>query len=439
MDSTLSKVGTFIEQQGLMQAEGRYLVALSGGADSVCMLLMLRRLRYNVEAVHCNFHLRGEESDRDEAFVKKLCEDQHTELHLIHFDTAIYAQLHHVSIEMAARSLRYQYFEQLRTDIGATAVCVAHHQDDSVETVLMNLMRGTGIRGLCGIQPLRDHIVRPLLCLTREEIETWLSEQGQDYVTDSTNLQPDVVRNYIRLQLLPLMRQRFPAVDASIQRTASHLCEVVRVYEKAISEAMQRLTADGTLPIGDLLDEPSPEAILFEWLTPRGFAPDIIEQIANRLAALESGRSWQSDTHELTVHGGRLILQPLEAGRPTLRIPEPDTYVYSENERFRIKREEGALLLRSAETCTLDAAGIDFPLTIRPVATGDRFRPLGMKGTRLVSDMLTDLKMNLFERRRQLAVTDAKGEIVWLVGIRPSEDHRISTKTKQTLVIEHTR
>ena len=439
MDSTLNKVGTFIEQQGLMQADGRYLVALSGGADSVCLLLILRKLGYQTEAVHCNFHLRGEESNHDEDFVKKLCYDNGIVLHLIHFDTETYAKLHHVSIEMAARTLRYQYFEQLRTDIGATAVCVAHHRDDSVETVLMNLMRGTGIRGLCGIQPLHDHIVRPLLCLTRNNIEAWLREQGQSYVTDSTNLQPDVVRNHIRLQLLPLMRQRFPAVDDNIQRTASHLCEVTRVYKQAISVAMKRLITGNSLDVSMLLQEPSAEAILFEWLTPYGFVPDVVELIANRLPDIESGRSWQSATHELTIHDSHLILQPIETERPTLHIPEPGTYVYTDSERFRIKKEEGAQLIRSSETCSLDAKDITFPLTIRPVTTGDRFRPLGMKGSRLVSDMLCDKKMNIFERRRQLVVTDAKGNILWLVGIRPSEDHRINTETKQTLIIEYAR
>ena len=197
------KVETFIRQQHLLQSDGRYLVALSGGADSVCLLLVLKQLGYFVEAIHCNFHLRGEESDRDELFCKNLCAEKQIPLHLVHFDTREYAQLHKVSIEMAARQLRYHHFASLCHELGFDGVCVAHHQDDVAETVLMNLIRGTGIKGLSGIKPKIQQrlpvgpkagiptnltVIRPLLCVTRDEIEHFLKEIGQDYVTDSTNL-----------------------------------------------------------------------------------------------------------------------------------------------------------------------------------------------------------------------------------------------------------
>ena len=199
------KVADFIGKHGLLSREGLHLVALSGGADSVALLLILKDLGYRIEAAHCNFHLRGEESNRDEAFVKKLCQEQNIPLHLIHFDTKEYADLHQVSIEMAARDLRYGYFRQLRKDIGAEKVCVAHHRDDAVETLLMNLMRGSGVHGLTGIRACNGEIVRPLLDVSRQEIETYLHSIGQDYVMDSTNLVDDVVRNKIRLNVLPLL------------------------------------------------------------------------------------------------------------------------------------------------------------------------------------------------------------------------------------------
>ena len=170
-----NKVADFIAKQGLLTPDGLHLVALSGGADSVALLLIMKHLGYRIEAVHCNFHLRGEESDRDEAFVKNLCSEQDIELHLIHFDTNEYAAVHQVSIEMAARELRYHYFEQLRQDIGAETICVAHHRDDAVETLLMNLMRGAGIHGLTGIHPKNGAVVRPLLGVSRDEIEEYLA------------------------------------------------------------------------------------------------------------------------------------------------------------------------------------------------------------------------------------------------------------------------
>ena len=177
------RVADFIKKHQLLQQEEHYLVALSGGADSVCLLLILKQLGYSVEAVHCNFNLRGEEAKRDELFCVSLCKEQHIPLHRIHFDTREYASSHHVSVEMAARELRYRYFAQLCQDLSAAAVCVAHHQDDTVETVLMNLLRGTGIHGLAGIQPVSYlktmskpfpaplTVVRPLLCLSRLDIE----------------------------------------------------------------------------------------------------------------------------------------------------------------------------------------------------------------------------------------------------------------------------
>ena len=195
------KVSDFIGKHQLLSHEGLHLVALSGGPDSVALLLVLRELGYKIEAAHCNFHLRGEESDRDEEFVKSLCNKLDIPFHIIHFDTREYATLHQVSVEMAARDLRYGYFRQLCQDIGAASVCVAHHRDDAVETLLMNLLRGSGIHGLTGIRPKNGAIVRPLLCVSREEIEQYLHSIGQDYVTDSTNLVNDVMRNKIRLEV----------------------------------------------------------------------------------------------------------------------------------------------------------------------------------------------------------------------------------------------
>ena len=223
MKNIIETVKSFIAANSLIPGEMEWkgLVALSGGADSVCLLMICKRLNLNVEAVHCNFRLRGEESDRDEKFCEGLCEREGVPFHRVHFDTRTYAELHGVSIEMAARELRYDYFEQLRRSIQADAILVAHHRDDSVETVLMNLVRGTGIHGLQGIKPKNGNILRPLLCVGRKDIEEWLHTLGQDYVTDSTNLEDDVVRNKIRLNVIPLLQEINPSVSDNISLTAS--------------------------------------------------------------------------------------------------------------------------------------------------------------------------------------------------------------------------
>ena len=249
-----SKVDAYIKKYKLLKYSDLYFVALSGGADSVALLLLLKEHGFNVHAAHCNFRLRGAESDRDEAFCVELCRGLGVELHRVHFDTRAYADLHKVSIEMAARELRYGWFAQLCKDLGAAGVCVAHHRDDSVETVLLNLVRGTGLRGLTGIKPLTSHgdrpslsqtshgvcppvrLVRPLLCVSRAEIEAFLAERGQKYVTDSTNLEADVLRNKIRLQVLPMLRELNPAVSENIQRTAENLAEAQEVLDAVVGK-----------------------------------------------------------------------------------------------------------------------------------------------------------------------------------------------------------
>lgn len=431
----LNKVRLFIERFQLLDVSKKYLVALSGGADSVCLLLMLKELGYHVEAVHCNFHLRGEESNRDESFVKQLCENQQVELHLIHFDTKAYAALHKVSIEMAARELRYHYFEQLRKDIGCAGICVAHHEDDSVETILMNLLRGTGLRGLSGIKPRNGYVLRPLLCISRKDIEQWLREKGQTYVTDSTNLETDFLRNKLRLEVLPLLNQVTSGATENILKTAQHISEATTVYEKSMKEALARLLINDSISLDCLMKEPSPESVLYEWLSPLGFSSVTIENISASLSDLHAGREWTSATHQLTVNRGQLMVEPIRVELPTLRIPETGVYIYNSTEKFRIKKENGKHIISDKQTACLDAAKLNFPLTIRPIKTGDRFQPYGMKGTRLVSDFLTDAHLSIFEKRRTLVVCDAQGEIIWLVEHRPDHRFCITDSTTDTVII----
>lgn len=434
-------IAQYIEQHQLLSPDGLSLVAVSGGADSVCLLLLLKQLGFRVEAVHCNFKLRGAESDRDEQFVKTLCQIESIPFHLTHFDTAAYASMHKVSIEMAARQLRYAYFEQLRRDVGAEAICVAHHQDDSVETILLNLIRGTGLRGLTGIKPRNGRIVRPLLCVSRSEIEQWLDGQRQPFITDSTNLVPDVVRNKLRLNILPQLRAISPCAPDNILTTARRIAEAVRVYDHAIAASLTSLhdTAD-SIDIDQLLQEPSAEAVLYEWLSPLGFTPDTIETIARRLPLVQAGREWHSPTHLLTVSRGKLIVSPHAAQeRPVLQLPEPGTYLYQTGERLRLQLHEGSHIIKEGTTACLDAGKVVFPLVLRPVQTGDRFQPFGMKGTKLVSDYLTDRHLSIIEKRRQLILTDSQGHVLWLVGQRPDARFTVGSNTQQTLIITYER
>ncbi|KAA6337326.1 tRNA(Ile)-lysidine synthase, partial [termite gut metagenome] len=218
----IHQVAQYIKQEELLLPAGKALVALSGGADSVALLRILLSLGYDCEATHCNFCLRGEESDRDEAFVRELCRELHIPLHVTSFETSQYAKEKHVSIEMAARELRYNWFAEIKETSGASAIAVAHHKDDNAETLLLNLIRGTGINGLCGIRPKNGDIVRPLLCLSRDEITDYLRHIKQEYVTDSTNLQDEYTRNKIRRHILPLMREINPSIADSLVATGKY-------------------------------------------------------------------------------------------------------------------------------------------------------------------------------------------------------------------------
>ena len=427
--------------ESVLSKDCLYLVALSGGADSVALLLMMREAGYRTEAVHCNFHLRGAESDRDEAFVVALCENLGVVLHRVHFDTESYARLHKLSIETAARELRYGYFDRLRHDVGAEAVAVAHHLDDQAETVLMNLVRGTGIRGLGGMRPRNGHIVRPLLDVSRQEIEHWLSLRHQPYVTDSTNLGDEAMRNRFRHHVIPLLLSLNPSAVENISRMAAHMQSVESIYEGAVEEARRRVTTVSgdrlSIDIARLKAERGWSVLLYEIVRPYGFSPSQCEQLSS-LADAPSGRLLASATHQLVVDRRCLLLVPLAEPLRPCRIPEPGIYCLSDGRRLSVRLvdvDASFAVSRVRDAATLDASSVRFPLTLRPVSPGDRFVPYGMTGSKLVSDYLTDRRIPLPDKRSQLVLEDASDRIVWLVNERTDNRFRIRPASLKALVI----
>ena len=427
-----NKVGTYIERYNLLNYNDLYIVALSGGADSVALLLLLKEQGFRIHAAHCNFHLRGEESDRDEAFCVELCGRLGIELHRVHFDTKTYADLHHVSIEMAARELRYRWFEQLRQDIGAAAICVAHHQNDSVETILMNIIRGTGLRGLTGIQARNGFVLRPLLCVSRDEIERFLAERGQSYVTDSSNLTEDYMRNKIRLQVLPLLQTLNPAVLNHILQTAENLAAA----QATIDVLLKGIGGSKSLNLSEYTDYLSREYVTFEWLRNYGFNGSQVHQ----LLASDTGAIFTSPMgYEVLRDRNRLLVEPVLEPMKPLKIPEEGVYVLPQmavsnhpDSKIRVKRTSVTVSKDSA-IATLDSQKVQFPLTVRRVAEGDWMVPFGMKGRKLLSDLMTDQRMTLFEKRRQLVVVDAHDEVIWAVGLRTDQRVAVTSDTAETL------
>ena len=453
----LNKIKRFIASEHLLRVDALYLVALSGGADSVALLLCLKELGYRVEAVHCNFQLRGEESMRDERFCEELCQRENITLHKVHFDTQAYADLHKVSIEMAARELRYHYFFQLKEALKAEGICVGHHKEDSVETILINLVRGTGLSGLMGIRPRKNDIIRPLLCVTRHEIEDFLRRHASTFVTDSTNLVDDVVRNKIRLNVLPQLAEINPSVTEAILTTANHLSDVEAIVQESLKEALGKavyfFSSESSVSQSSMSKHPfqldlttvrafpSPAYLLFYILKPLGFSSSQIAEMVSHLDG-QTGQLWYSSTHELTHDRGFFMVLPREEGEPrTLVIPETGRYVYDEQLSLRLTERTLApsstvAFSKNPTIVDLDASSIRFPLTLRRVAEGDRFTPLGMRGSQLVSDFLTNLKRNRFEKRNQLVLLDATGTILWVLGLRINDHFKLTPQSTSCLRIE---
>ena len=453
----LNKIKRFIASEHLLRVDALYLVALSGGADSVALLLCLKELGYRVEAVHCNFRLRGEESMRDERFCEELCQRENIPLHKVHFDTQSYADLHKVSIEMAARELRYHYFFQLKEALKAEGICVGHHKEDSVETILINLVRGTGLSGLMGIRPRKNDIIRPLLCVTRHEIEDYLRRHASTFVTDSTNLVDDVVRNKIRLNILPQLTEINPSVTEAILTTANHLSDVEAIVQESLKEALEKAVhffySESSVSQSSLSKHPfqldltivrafpSPAYLLFYILKPLGFSSSQIAEMVSHLDG-QTGQLWYSSTHELTHDRGFFMVLPREEGEPrTLVIPETGRYVYDDQLSLRLTERtlassSSVSFSKNPTIVDLDASSIRFPLTLRRVAEGDRFTPLGMRGSQLVSDFLTNLKRNRFEKRNQLVLLDATGTILWVLGLRINDHFKLTPQSTSCLRIE---
>ena len=439
------RVQDFIRKQQLFADEAKILVALSGGADSVALLRILLRLGFHCHAVHCNFHLRGEESNRDEQFVTDLCRMLGVPCEVAHFDTTAYASEHKQSIEMAARELRYREFERLRQAHGLDAIAVAHHQDDAVETMLLNLIRGAGINGLTGMKVKNGHVVRPLLCLTRDEVISYLDLLGQPYVTDSTNLTDAYARNKVRLNLLPLMEQINPAAKENIMQAALHLGEAATIYNNVIEETKTRLVtpqAEGIdIDIAALLATEVPQAYLFEIVHPYGFNSAQVTDIFRSLTA-EAGRVFESADYTLLRDRTHLLLRrkvtpivadgigytlPLEG---SLQLPDGTQFIVT-----TIEPDTTWSVPKHSDVLCLDLARISQPLTLRHPQQGDRFCPFGMKGSKLLSDFYNDLKLPHTEKAKQWVLCHGE-EIVWAVGQRSSEYYRLDGKVERMLCIE---
>ena len=430
----------YIEEQQLLTTADCVLLAVSGGVDSMVMLELFRRLGQNILVAHCNFQLRGAESNGDEQFVREYCQDVGIPFYVSHFETEDYARMKGQSIEMAARELRYQWFEELRIQTKASEIATAHHQDDLIETMLINLIRGTGIRGLEGIAPRRDHLIRPLLFAGRAEIQQWANNRQLAFRFDSSNDELVYQRNVIRHQILPILDQLNPAFRKNAVRTASLLRETAQVYEERIAairkQIMRRQLGMIYVALGPLTEMASPQTILYEILRPYGFNRSVVADVFQSLTS-ESGRRFYAKNYSLVKDRDQLILTGrtadenqrfyLDEGKTEIDFPV----------RLRLRQMERNTDFRlSGEplTADIDSDKLNFPLILKRWDKGEYFQPLGMSGMKKISDYFIDIKLSLPEKKNTWILYSGR-KVVWIIGHRLDDRVKIDASTQHILRI----
>ena len=432
------KIRLFIKDNLMLSDYSSIIVGLSGGADSIALLHSLHSLNYNCIAAHCNFHLRGDESDRDEQFASEFSASLGVPFHKIDFDTISYAQNNKISIEMAARDLRYEWFETLRKKENANTIAVAHHKNDNIETLLLNLIRGTGLKGLTGIKPVNGKIIRPLLCLSKEEVNKYISENNLNYVVDSSNKEDNFTRNKIRLQVIPLLQTINPSLSDSLTQTMENLIEAEKIYNHEIDEAISKCfnKEKSTIDIPLLISHPSPEAILHEILKDYGFGREIVLNIAESVHS-QSGKEFFSEKYRLIKDRKFFILATInQDAEETSFLINKDTTRLEIPIKINISSMDASPNIsfsKEKNTAYFDEDKLSFPLTLRKWENGDRFMPFGMRNTKKLSDYFSDHKFSLADKENTWVLCSGNA-ICWLVGERSDERFRVDNSTKKILV-----
>ncbi|MDQ2178637.1 tRNA lysidine(34) synthetase TilS [Marinifilum sp. D714] len=435
------KLVRFVEEENLFYRDEKVLVAVSGGIDSVVLLHMLLKMEVNCAIAHCNFHLRGDESDGDFELVKNLGKQYNLPFYSKDFDTKAYADSNKLSIEMAARELRYEWFNKILELENYQYIAVGHHADDVAETVLINLVRGTGIHGLTGIKPKLGKIIRPLLPFTRKELEEFAEREGLNYREDSTNRETDFVRNKIRHQVIPVLEQINPAIRKTMSENVQRFKEVEQIYNDVIEENRLHLVFQREnqllISIARLQELPSPSSHLFEILSPYGFHHRDVRMIAKSIDSI-SGKRFFSSTHQILRDRKYLILSELKENDSSEYLLEEKSGLIEfpiEMEASFIDRTANFKFPTNPEMACLDASKLKFPLKLRKWQKGDSFRPIGMKGNKKISDFFIDQKFSLQDKENTWLLISGD-RIAWVVGYRLDDRFKITATTTKIFKLE---
>lgn len=440
----LEQLQEYVEQHSLFNPDEPVLLAVSGGVDSMVMAELFHRAGYKFAIAHCNFGLRGTESNQDEAFVASMADTYKVRFFVKHFKTREYAGFNKISVQMAARTLRYEWFEELITAEGFKAVATAHHLDDQIETFFINALRGTGISGLHGILPFRINIVHPLMFAFRRQIEEFASDEAISYREDSSNRTTKYVRNKIRHDLIPLLAEINPEFRKTITSTIDRIREAELLLRNYVNELSGRLIREEDdvvkLSIEHVRKFQPVDLYLYELLQPFGFNRSVCYEIAEALSDIP-GKQFFSGTHRLLKDREFLIIT--ETGHDAAEAPaesliEESTEEITKPVHLRFSRFENSAdikISKSGSIALLDASKLKYPLKLRKWREGDSFIPYGMTNTKKLSDYFIDNKFSIIEKENAWLLISGKS-IAWLVGHRIGNPYRITTETEEILQIE---
>ncbi len=440
MEDLETKFIAHVANRGYRSGDRPVLLALSGGMDSMVLAHLLLASGIPFAAAHCNFKLRGDASDGDEAFVAAWAAARGLVCHVRSFDTKAYASEQGLSTQMAARDLRYSWFEELRRRHDYAAILTAHHAGDVAETMLINLMRGSGIAGLHGIPERNGAVIRPLLFASRAEIAEYAAGNGIEWREDASNAKADYLRNALRHDVMPTLEDLMPGAGKRMAETAARIAETEIIFRKAVARKLGRLMEqrgrDQYVPIRLLRKQEGLSALAFELFTPFGFSPDQVQQIL-RLMDSDSGKGVHSVTHRVIRHRDFLVVSaqvPLEAD--LVVIDELPAKVETADGAFELSWDDpGGAISTDPDVALLDADEIGLPLLLRTRREGDYFYPLGMGGKKKkLKRFLIDAKVPVHQKDR-IRILEWDRKILWIAGMRIDERFKLRPGTKRVLKV----